>query len=135
MSWIRDKNEFQVSLCLQLVAGRVPGGNAALGIGSTTDGRGFAGPNSLQYGDQYWPFECTSSSQCWASAVSKYEGWEDYDVKFLACDIESGLCKCKQGYMDADDDRYNGCETKDSSKNYIIFISMFWLKTYILTGP
>ena len=40
-------------------------------------------------------------------------------MKFLACDIESGLCKCKQGYMDADDDRYNGCETKDSSKKYI----------------
>ena len=101
---------------LQLVAGRVPGGNAALGIGRTTEGRGFAGPNSLQYGDEYWPFECTSSRQCWSSAISKYEGWEEYDVKFLACDIESGLCKCKQGYMDADDDRYNGCETKDSLK-------------------
>ena len=71
---------------------------------------------NLLTGDEYWPFECTSSRQCWSSAVSKYEGWENYDVKFLACDIESGFCKCKQGYMDADDDRYNGCETKDFFK-------------------
>ena len=110
---IREINyELQVSLGLQLVAGRVPGGDAALGIGRTTDGRGYAGPNSLHHEEQYWPFECTSSRQCWSSAVAKHDGWENYDVKFLACDIQSGFCKCKQGYMDADDDRYNGCETK-----------------------
>ena len=109
---------------LQLVAGRVPGGDAALGIGRTTDGRGYAGPNSLHHEEQYWPFECTSSRQCWSSAVAKHEGWEDYDVKFLACDIESGFCKCKQGYMDADDDRYNGCETKVRSEFYTSYYMM-----------
>ena len=101
-----------MSLGLHLVAGRVPPPNQA-GIGRTTDGRGFAGPNSLQYGDQYWPFECTKSAHCWSSVVNKHDGWEDYDIKFLACDIQTRLCKCKQGYMDADNDRYNGCETKD----------------------
>ena len=95
-----------------LAAARVPPTEDQLGIGRSTDGRGFAGPDSLILGDEYWPFECTSSRQCWSSAVSKYDGWEDYDVKFLACDIESGFCKCKQGYMDADNDRFNGCETK-----------------------
>ena len=33
-------------------------------------------------------------------------------MKFLSCDIETGTCQCKTGYMDADDNRYNGCELK-----------------------
>ena len=33
------------------------------------------------------------------------------------CDIETGTCMCKTGYMDADDDRYNGCETKVMFEN------------------
>ena len=75
--------------------------------------RGFAGPSSLLYGESYWPVTgCTRHANCWASAVAKEEGWEEYDVKFLMCDIETGTCMCKTGYMDADDDRYNGCETK-----------------------
>merc|ERR1711915_192287 len=75
--------------------------------------RGFAGPSSLLYGESYWPVtDCTRHQNCWASKVALHEGWEDYDVKFLMCDIETGTCMCKTGYMDADDDRYNGCETK-----------------------
>ena len=51
-------------------------------------------------------------SDCWVSNIRKIPGWETTDVKFLQCNIETGTCICKTGYMDADDDRYNGCETK-----------------------
>ena len=87
--------------------------------------RGFAGPSSLLYGESYWPVTgCTRHQNCWSSNVARQEGWEDYDVKFLMCDIETGTCMCKTGYMDADDDRYNGCETKVMFENiHFIIIS------------
>ena len=78
------------------------------------NGRGYAGPSSLLTGQNYWPItSCVKHSHCWASNISKVPGWETRDVKFLMCDVESGTCICKTGYMDADDDRYNGCETKE----------------------
>ena len=88
----------------------------AIPTGEEGNGRGYAGPSSLIYDGglkDYWPVTgCTKHSQCWASNVVKYSGWETYDVKFLMCNVETGTCICKTGYMDADDDRYNGCETK-----------------------
>ena len=47
------------------------------------------------------------------------------------CDIETGTCMCKTGYMDADDDRYNGCETKVMFENiHFTIISTKKLKIY-----
>ena len=57
-------------------------------------------------------FQCIKHSDCWAANIRKISGWETRDVKFLQCDIKTGTCICKKGYMDADDDRYNGCEAK-----------------------
>merc|ERR1712061_802534 len=37
-------------------------------------------------------------------------GWEETDPKNLMCNTETGQCKCKTGFMDADDDTANGCE-------------------------
>ena len=34
------------------------------------------------------------------------------------CNVQTGTCICKTGYMDADDDRYNGCETKVYHKSF-----------------
>ena len=90
----------------------------AISTGEDVNGRGFAGPSSVIYDqglDVYWPVTgCNKHSHCWASNVSRYPGWETYDVKFLMCNVQTGTCICKTGYMDADDDRYNGCETKVS---------------------
>ena len=102
------------------------------------NGRGYTGPSSVFFTNDYWPIteagfqndalkfyfdwilentlenlvECTKHSDCWASNIRKVPGWETRDVKFLQCNVETGSCICKTGYMDADDDRYNGCETK-----------------------
>ena len=113
-----------------MVCGAKPASEAVIG-------RGYTGPSSVFFNNDYWPitqagfqndvsisltvfwqktlgnlFECTKHSDCWASNIRKIPGWETRDVKFLQCNIQTGTCICKTGYMDADDDRYNGCETK-----------------------
>ena len=60
------------------------------------DARGYAGPSSFLFDSStelYWPVAAIRNarhSQCWASAIKKYPGWESYDVKDSAFWVSEG---------------------------------------------
>ena len=62
-----------------------------------------------------WPVEgCTKNTKCWATTIAKkFPGWEDSKAVNLMCDLGTGFCVCKPGFVNADQDPFNGCEASD----------------------
>ena len=87
-------------------------------VSAAPEGKGFVGPSSLFDGEKSpWPIaSCKKSQACWSSNIKKKPGWENSDVKFLMCDPVIAKCVCKTGYMDANDDPYDGCEKRISDE-------------------
>ena len=78
--------------------------------------RGMMGISSTKV-EQYWPVNgCKKDSHCWPAQIRAFAGWRQSSARNLACDGKKGTCKCRLGFMDADDNPMNGCEKSISEK-------------------